>query len=303
MSTSQESTSARPGAVDLFAATVMVVLCATWGLNQVAVKVASVEISPFVQAGLRSIFSGLLILAWCKYRGIKVFARDGSLWPGILVGLFFTIEFALFFVGVPRTSAARAVLFFYTTPFFVAIGAHFLLPGDRMTVSKLAGLVLAFFGVSLSFADALSSTAGQSGLTGDILCFTAAMFWAAVILTIKKTVLISIAPERALLYQLGVSGLLLPIGLLIGETLPSSLSFWPAVSFAYQVCLVASVSFLTFFWLMTKYDASRLSAFIFLAPAFGVFFGWLLLGESITLGLLAGAILICMGIWLVNRQD
>ncbi|MGI9481773.1 MAG: DMT family transporter [Hyphomicrobiales bacterium] len=291
-----------PGALDAMAASIMVLLCTVWGLNQVAVKVASVEISPFVQAGGRSFFSALLVVVWCRFRGITIFKRDGTLWPGLVTGLLFTLEFAFFFLGVPRTTAARAVLFFYTAPFFIAIGAHFFLPNESMRPIHMVGLCLAFLGVSLSFADSLRSDASAYSISGDIMCLLAAAFWGMMVVVVKATKLVTIAPERSLLYQLVMSSILVPVGLLIGEQIPQNLSFVPAISFVYQVACVASASFLTFFWLMTKYDAAKLGAFIFLAPVFGVFFGWTLLGETVTIGLAVGAALICGGIWLVNRR-
>ena len=85
--------------------------------------------------------------------------------------------------------------------------------------------------------------------------------------------------------------------------MPQTLSAWPAISFAFQVLFVVSTTFVLFFWLMARYDASRLGSFIFLAPAFGVFFGWLILDETIDIRLLAGAVLICSGIYLVNKPE
>ncbi len=280
----------------------MVLLCAIWGFNQVAVKVASAEIPPFVQAGLRSLCAAFVVMAWCRFRGIKAFQNDGTWKAGLLAGAFFTIEFALFFEGVPRTTAARAVLFFYTAPLFIAIGAHFFVPNERMRLVHVFGLILAFAGVAVCFSDGLRAAAPASSLIGDLLCLLAAIFWGATMIAIKATRLVTIAPERTLLYQLGTSSLLLPIGLVIGESLPSSISAIPALSFAFQVVVVASATFLTFVWLMTRYDAGKLSSFIFLAPLFGVLFGWMLLGETVNAGLLAGAVLICSGIWLVNRR-
>jgi drug/metabolite transporter (DMT)-like permease len=302
MTTNSKPSAKRAGAVDAFAASIMVLLCAIWGLNQVAVKVASFEISPFVQGGLRSLCATGLVMTWCRFRGIKIFQRDGTLNAGLLAGLFFTIEFAFFFEGVPRTTAARAVLFFYTAPLFIAIGAHFFVPNERLKIAQVIGLLVAFSGVAMSFADGLRSAAPVSLLIGDGLCLLAAMFWGATMIVVKASKLVTIPAERTLLYQLAASTMLLPIGLLLGETLPGGLSPISVLSFIYQVLVVASASFLTFFWMLKRYDASRLGSFIFLAPAFGVLFGWLLLGEAVNAGLLVGATLICGGIWLVNRK-
>src|SRR5688572_29330475 len=115
------------------AAVMMVLLCAVWALNQVAIKLGNDGFPPVLQTGLRSIGGGLLLLGWCVWRRVPLLARDGTLGAGLLVGVIFSVEFMLLYEGMARTTAARGVVFLYTTPVFVALGAHLWLPGDRMT--------------------------------------------------------------------------------------------------------------------------------------------------------------------------
>ena len=110
--------------IDLPAAGLMVTLCAVWGLNQVAAKVVNAGISPVLQAGLRSLVAVLLLWAWSSWRRIRLLERDGSLPAGILVGLLFATEFAFLFWGLEYTTASRAVVFLYTSPFWVALGVQ-----------------------------------------------------------------------------------------------------------------------------------------------------------------------------------
>ena len=74
---------------------VLTLICASWGLNQVAIKVAIDGISPILQAGLRSIGSTLLVLIWMNFRRMPIFSKDRTLWWGILVGVLFSAEFIL----------------------------------------------------------------------------------------------------------------------------------------------------------------------------------------------------------------
>src|SRR5690606_16502762 len=119
--------SVRP--VDGWAAFLVVACCACWGMNQVAIKIANAGIPPMLQAGLRSVLSGLLLLGWAQVRGIPLFNRDGSLIAGLAAGAAFGLEFLLLYQGLEWTTASRGVLFLYSMPFFVAIGAHLLIPG------------------------------------------------------------------------------------------------------------------------------------------------------------------------------
>jgi drug/metabolite transporter (DMT)-like permease len=71
---------------------------------------------------------------------------------------------------------------------------------------------------------------------------------------------------------------------------------------AYQIVVVAFASYLIWFWLLQRYPASGLAAFSFWTPIFGVIGGWLVLGDPLTGRLAVAAVLIALGIYLVNRR-
>ena len=118
--------------LDAVAAAVAVVLCLSWGFNQVAVKLALPEIPPLIQAAFRSTFGALIVVAWARARGVKLMEPDGTLVPGLIAGVLFGLEFLLIYRGLVWTSASRASLFLYTAPFVVAIGARWLLPATAV---------------------------------------------------------------------------------------------------------------------------------------------------------------------------
>jgi drug/metabolite transporter (DMT)-like permease len=288
------------GALPPSAAALLVLLCATWGFAQIAVKLGLEGISPLVQAGLRSAIAVPLLLAWCWWRGVAVWVRDGSLWPGLVTGALFAAEFWALYQALGLTTAARSTVLLYTAPFWAVLGAHVLVPGDRLTRRKLAGLGLAFAGLVVAFADRLGAPFDAT-VAGDLLALLAGVLWGATIVAIKATMLTRIAAERTLLYQIGAAGLLLPIGLLLGERgvfAPTPL-VWGALLF--QAVGVAFVSYAAWFWLVARHKASALAPFLFLTPVFAVIAGALVLGEPITLSLLAALLLIGAGIWVVNR--
>ena len=265
-------------------------------------KVAGESFDPLTQAAVRSVGAGVLLLSWCSLRQrSSTLTRSHFGWLG-LVGLLFAAEFALYYIGMQDTSASRGVLFLYTSPFFVAVGAHFLFPNDRLTVPKSLGLVAAFLGLGLVVAD--EQTIGAMDLwKGDALILCAAVLWGATTLVIKASPLNAVPPERTLLAQLLVSGVLfLPAAFFMGgeARTPPQPVHWLAL--AYQVIGVAFLSYLVWFAMILRYDASRLAAFTFVAPASGVVFGAVLLGEDVGQNLLAGLVCISIGIWLVNRN-
>src|SRR5215472_10696049 len=127
----------------------MLLLCISWGFNQIAVKLALPDIPAMLQAVIRSscALPTLLIIGWI--RGVKFFERDGTLAAGLSAGVLFGLEFVMIYQGLRYTSASRAVVFLYTAPFFVAFGSHYLL-GERLGASQWLGLALSFAGVALA---------------------------------------------------------------------------------------------------------------------------------------------------------
>ncbi len=287
-------------ALDLRAAAVLVVLCASWGLNQVAIKAALAGIPPALQMGSRSAIAAALVFLWCLLRGKRLFVRDGSLWPGLAVGLLFGLEFLAIFWGLQHTTASRGVILIYLSPFVVALGGHFFL-GEPLGMRKLAGLVFAFLGVVLAFSDALSLPS-RDALFGDALCVLGAVLWGSTTVLIKGSVLKEISAEKTLLYQLAVSVVIgLAVSVAIGERADLGRTVAVLPAFLYQAVWVAAITYVAWFGLIREYPASLLSAFTFLTPLFGVAFGAALLDEPLSLRLLLALLLVASGIYLVNR--
>jgi drug/metabolite transporter (DMT)-like permease len=291
----------RQSHLDPLAIVLMTILSASWGVSQVAIKVANADISPLLQAGLRSAGAAILVLGWSALRGGRLFARDGSLGLGLLIGALFTAEFALIYVGMLFTTASRAVIFVYLAPFVVAIGAHLWIPGERLSGRQVAGLLCACTGVALAFAEGLRLPTHRE-LLGDAMATAGAVFWGATTLVIKGSRINQISPDKTLLYQLGVSAIvLLPLSWLLdgpGVAMPGALSLG---ALAFQTIWVAFVTYLVWFWLIAHYPAAKLSSFSFLTPLCGVLAGAALLGEPVTPLLVAAMSLVGVGIYLVNR--
>jgi drug/metabolite transporter (DMT)-like permease len=279
----------------------MALLCAVWGLQQVAIKVAVAEVGPITQVGLRSLVATILVFAWARWRGLPLFRRDGSLRSGLLAGTLFALEFVCIYAGLEYTGASRMVVFLYTAPCFTVLGLHWFVSGERIGARHMAGVLLAFAGILAAFAEGL----GQGGhWLGDLLGVVAAILWAATTVLIRASTLARLDAAKVLLYQLLVSALLaLPLALAVGEprwTLPS-----PQVlgALAYQAVVVAFISYLAWFWLLTRFLVTRLTVFSFLTPLFGIAFGVLLLGERMSGWFVLAALMVLAGIVLVNLPE
>lgn len=286
--------------LDAAAMALTVLLCLIWGFNQVAIKLAIHDVPPLLQCTIRTLFGTLIVLGWMRLRGLPLTARDGTLWPGIVAGLLFGGEFLLIYRGLLYTTAARAVLFIYLAPFFVVLGARLVLPGDRFSLMQWTGLLLSFAGMVIAFG-LPTPAADPRQLLGDVMIVVAAAMWAATTLVVKASPLALVSPEKTLLYQLVLCIPIVGFGALaFGERLDAMPPPVALGSLMYQT-LVVSITFIAWFALIQRFSASRLSAFTFLTPLFGVAAGHLVLGDPITPAFAVAVVLVAAGLVLVNR--
>src|SRR5215207_4211019 len=187
-----------PGAIAL-----MLMLCLSWGFNQIAEKLVLPEVPPMLQALSRSVGALPVLLAIGWFRGVKFFERDGTLWPGVIAGVIFGIEFVLIYRGLLLTSASRAVVFLYVAPFFVALGSYVFL-GERLRAAQWGGLGLSFAGVALAIGVPQANVDAMV-LLGDLLIVAGGSLWAATTLIVKATPLIKAPAEKGLGYQVLIS--------------------------------------------------------------------------------------------------
>jgi drug/metabolite transporter (DMT)-like permease len=286
--------------VNALAFGMMLLLCMLWGFQPITMKLAAPHISLVMQAGIRSVLATLLLLVWARARGIALFGRDGTLGVGIVAGLMFGWEFFFIYAGLQYTGAARMTVFVNTAPCLTALGLAVFLPGERLGLRRWVGIVMAFSGVALAFAEGFAAP-GKASLLGDAFGLMGALLWAATTVLIRTTKLAAASAEKTLFYQLAISAVLLPlVSVAMGEPGITRFTAGVAVIIFYQAAIVAFASYLAWFWLLTKFLAARLKAFVFLSPMFGVVAAYLVLGEPLTPAFLGAAALVAAGIVLVN---
>ena len=291
--------SVRP--LDSVGAAIVVALCLSWGLNTVAIKLTLPDVPPLIQATIRSLGALAVVVLWCAVRRIPLLQRDGTLVPGVVAGALFGVEFVLIYSGLQLSYASRASIFLYTAPFFVALGGAFFLPGERLGVWQWLGLALSFTGMVVAIGVPQAAVNARV-LTGDALLIGGGAAWAATTLIIKGSRLRLISPEKTLAYQLLVSVPILAAGAwALGEHMvatPRPAALWWLV---YQTVWVVGVTYAVWFAMIKSYSASRLSAFTFLTPLFGVIAAHFMLGDPIDWPFALAAGLVVGGLILVNR--
>lgn len=286
-------------ALDNKAVALMLFLTLSWGLNSVAAKISNTGYDPIFLTVVRSAIAMVLVFVWCRFRGISLFGKDGTLVAGIGVGILFGGEFACMFVAFEYSSVGRVSLLVNTMPFIVLIGAHYLL-GEKIDSGKIAGLVLAFAGVAVLFSDRIS-VAGEQVWAGDGLALIAAVLWAATTLLIKASKLSTASAEKVLSYQLVFSAIFIAPLMLFVENPIRDANTAATLALLFQAIFIVAFTYLLWFWLIRHYPASSLSSFTFLTPAFSVLGGWLILNEPVSWKLFLSLAMVALGIYIVNR--
>jgi drug/metabolite transporter (DMT)-like permease len=228
---------------------------------------------------------------------------DRGLWPHLLaLAALFVIQHAIFFVGLNLTSASRSSVLMFTQPVYTVLLAHFLIPGERLTPARAGGILLSLAGLLVVFGERLAGGSWPM-LVGDGLVTAAAVGWALQSVYMKHLVYRT-DPFVLTLYQMGLG---FPCFFIANRAFEARLVHFVdakiLLAFLYQGSIIAGITFVAWTALMRRHQIGQLSAFIFLTPLFGVLLSWLLLGDPITLPLIAGLLLVTGGIAIVNRPS
>jgi drug/metabolite transporter (DMT)-like permease len=289
--------------LDTLAVTVLLACCVFWGFQQILIKTTVGEVPPLWQASLRFFGATVLLWLWCVARGVKLFARDGTLGAGLLAGLLFAAEFSCIYLGLRDTTASRLTVFLYTSPFVVALLLPRFIAAEKLRPVQWVGLVVAFAAVAVAFSEGFTGASTARQLRGDALALAAGVLWGLTTLVIRASALGKASAEKTLFYQVAVTAVAAPfISLALGETWSLDYSAYAWGSIALQTAIGAFASYLAWMWMLRHYPATQMSSFTFLTPVFALVFGVVLLKEPLTLQLVLALCGVAAGIVLVNRR-
>ncbi len=266
------------------------------------VKIAQAEIKPLFMCAIRSGVASLCLLLWIRAKKQRIFPSWAFVFHGAAVGLLFAGEFAALYVSVKHTPVSNAYVLLYTAPFFAALGAHWFLTDDRLTLNKIVALITAFIGVNFLFSAHLRGIT-RSSLWGDILALSAGAMWGFTSVYVKKYLVGKVPAILTLFYQLAFSTLFLFIFSFLWEKdFVTGLSGITLFSLFYQTIIIAFLSYLVWFEMIDRYPISILHLFSFFTPVFGVIIsGLFILKEVIRFNTVFALILVSIALIIANR--
>ena len=290
----------RKDRIDAAGALALVGFSLLLAFNQVVIRVVNEGLQPVFFAGVRSVGVVLCLWLWFAVRRRPLGLKRKNLFFGCLMGTLFALEFVFLFIALDLTTVSRTSVLFNTMPLWMALFAHVLIPGERITRVKAAGQLLAFLGAAVAIA--WRGDGGEGALLGDLLALLGAIGWAALAL-IARTGLKDVSPDRQLFWQVLVSTPILLVAAVFFGPFVRELEPIHLWGLAFQIVVVVTFGFSFWLWLLAIYPAASVAAFSFLVPVFGVFLGWWLLDETLGLPILVALGLVCVGLVLINRPS
>lgn len=290
-------------AVDAKASGLMLVLCMIWGLQQVVLKIAAVDIAPIMQIAIRCGLSALMVYPLIKLpQGVGLFSKKYLL-AGMGLAFLFSAEFFLVAEALRFTSASHTVVLLYTAPIFVALGLNWRFASERLSALQWSGIFIAFVGIVVTFIGKDTQTGQFSKeLLGDAMALLAGVMWALTTICLRLSKLSEAHPTQTLFYQLmGGFILLMPLAFALGQT-EIHWTLLTLSSLVFHTLIMSFASLMIWFWLLKNYLANHLGVFSFLTPLFGIAFGVIFLDDKIEFNFILGTTLVMLGILVVSLQ-
>ena len=279
----------------------MLGLTLLWGLNAISLRVVTLGIAPITAAAIRGAIALAFLTGYALLRRESLRYGGWALVHGTIVAVIFALEFVATYSGASLINGSHVAIFVNTAPFFVPVGAHYWLPGERMHLLRFVGLVVAFLGIVLLFSDEFFLQ--QTGFwRGDLLVMVGAALWASTTLYIKRFMVRSFSGFRLLYIQVLISTPILGAIAYLAEPTPFFRVNAAVVSaLLFQAIVVVFFSYLMWIVLLRIYPAGGIQSLTFMTPVWGVLAGVVLLGESVSLLATFGIALVGFGLYVVNR--
>ncbi len=273
----------------------LVALGALWGASFLFMRIGAPEFGPLPLVFLRVGLATLPLLALLAWRGQLAALRQHA-WPLVVVGIGNSaLPFTLFTLGALALQAGLLGIFNATAPLWAAVIAWAWL-GERPAPSRLLGLALGFAGVLYLGWDSASLKPGEHGIS------PALAIGAAVAATFCYGWTVNYTRQRLA----GVPPLVVAAGSQLAAAVavaPAALWLWPAAAPSGRAWTAAVVlalactglAYLLYFRLIAQLGAAQAIAVTYLIPLFAMAWGWLVLGETVTLPMAIGGTVVLLG--------
>jgi drug/metabolite transporter (DMT)-like permease len=284
---------------------VWLVLCGIWGSTWLFIKLGLEDLPPFTFAAIRFIIAVAIVFSIIRIRGLAL-PRARADWILLAVTgiLSFGFNYGLVFWGEQYITSGLAALLQATTPAFGLVFAHFNLPGERLSWTKIGGVVLGVFGVAVVFSNQLA-VAGRQALAGCVALLLSSIFVAYSNVLVKKHGK-NLNPAIMTAGQMLFGLLLLLVASITLEGNPLRYHWTPmaVIALMYLAIVGSVIAFLLYYWLILNMDVTKSMLIALVTPVVAVILGMIVLNEEFGWRTLAGGAMIMLGIaFIVVRKN
>ena len=273
-----------------------------WSGNSIAIKSGLDHAPPLRLGWYRFVSGALIILIWAIYTRADLRVRRQELRPLVILGVLFSIQLVFVNLGLKYTTAGHGAVLSVTYPIWMAVLAHFFIPGDRLALSRVVGILVAYGGVIVISLDGLGGEASGRVLFGDILSIVSGFLLGARLI-FNARLAGRIEPSKLLLTQALFGTLIFVPAGLIFESEPWIMNRELVISILYQGPVIAGFGFMANLWLIQRYLPSQVGVLNLSQPIFGIILAWLILDEPLTELLWVGAIMVALGAGIAQRRS
>ncbi|HYP25468.1 MAG TPA: EamA family transporter [Blastocatellia bacterium] len=283
---------------------VFLILSVIWGSTWLVIKVGLEDLPPLTFAVARFVIAAALLFGVVLVRRVPL-PRNRKDWTLLAVTgvLSFTINYGAVFWGEQHVSSGLAALLQATIPAFGLVIAHYYLPGERMTVIKIIGVLLGIAGVGLILSNQVSDH-GMLALLGSAVIVLGA-FAAAYANVLVKARGGHLHPAMLAFGQMIFGLVPLLVAGLATEGNPAHFNWTPRawLSVLYLAVVGSSLAFMLYYWLVKNMDVTKTMLIALVTPLIAVVLGMAVLGESLTWRIVTGGAAILCGIGLITLRS
>ena len=288
--------------LDLKAGLFVFFVSTLWSGNSIAIK-AGLDYAPALRLGwMRFVVGSVVILGWAIYTRADLRVHRSEWLPLLSLSLFFAVQIVFMNLGIKYTTAGHATIFIVTASIWVAVLSHFFIPGDTLAPVRLAGIMIAYFGIIVISADSLIDSGGENLILGDILSIISGFLLGARLVYSARLVS-NIDPAKMLLFQAALGTATFVVISAVFESEPWVWAWELAASLAYQGLVIAGFGFLSMLLMSKYFFPSRIGAISLTQPMTGIILAWIILGEDPSWLLWVGGVLVMFGALLAQRQS
>lgn len=284
----------------MHAVLIWILLCIIWGTTWIFIKIGLNDLPPISFAGIRFLLAFAILLPIILLKK-KSFPKTGREWKIIAVSgvLQFFVNYGLLFWGEQHISSGLAAVLQATIPAFGLVLARIYIPSEKITVIKVASILLGLIGVAVIFKEQLQ-LGGTLSLIGSIAIVVGA-FAAAYASVLTKTYGREISSMSLLCGQI-IFGFvpLLTVGF-VAEGNPLNFNWtWSAVICVLYLAIIGSiVAFLLYYWLLMRIDVTKAMMISLVTPLVAVIIGGIYLGETLATQTIFGGLLVLASVGLI----